>query len=44
MKTRSIGGLIAKSESTREDMDGDETLFELVGSKAKILRRLLEIL
>lgn len=43
MKTRSIGDLIAGSESAREDMDGDETLFELAGSKAKLLRRLLEI-
>lgn len=43
MKTRSIGDLIAGNESAREDMDGDETLFELAGSKAKLLRRLLEI-
>lgn len=43
MKTRSIGDLIAGSESAREDMDGDETLFELAGSKAKLLRRRLEI-
>lgn len=43
MKTRSIGDLIAGSDSAREDTDGDETLFELAGSKAKLLRRLLEI-
>ena len=36
MKTRSISNLIAGSEYAREDMDGDETRFELAGSKAKL--------